>query len=440
VKKKGKMKTKNKVLTLLEIVIVLCSVFFLALPAIAAEQTTQTITTTSEDKYVLGVYGNANEDDTIDMRDLTYVKLMFFGKKPETGLADAKYDGKINPLDFIQIKLIIVGKEKELTIVDDRGRIKVFKLPMKRIICIDDDEGEPIRVLGAEDLVVGVGTSLVTHDIILPEMSKLPTVGSTWGGIDYEKLLSLRTALFLAPSLSGQAPKIEEELEPYGVQVFLAMFNIPTEVVENIKKLGYLIGKVDKAEEFADFHEEVINKIKARVEGLPEDKKPRVYMEQCFGKYKTSSKGWKHDDICTMAGGINIAHDLAGDMYWAFNVDPEWVVEQNPDIIIKEVSSKCGFGVEDATEMKAAREEIMNRPELANVNAVKKGNVYVVSSDIARSGLQGFVMAAYMAKWFHPDIFKDLDPESIQQGYVDRFLRVDYDVKKGTFVYPSLED
>jgi hypothetical protein len=108
------MKTKNKQLAVVEIAIVLCSVFLVAIPAIATEQTMQevsacTVTTASEDDYVLGIYGNANEDDTIDMRDLTYVKLIFFGKKPETELADAKYDGKINPLDFIQIKLIIVG-------------------------------------------------------------------------------------------------------------------------------------------------------------------------------------------------------------------------------------------------------------------------------------------------------------------------------------------
>jgi hypothetical protein len=64
------MKTKNKVLALLEIAIVLCSVFLAAIPAIAADQnqtmqkmTASTITTASEDDYVLGIYGNANEDD-----------------------------------------------------------------------------------------------------------------------------------------------------------------------------------------------------------------------------------------------------------------------------------------------------------------------------------------------------------------------------------------
>jgi len=59
---------------------------------------------------ILEIYGNANEDDTIDMRDLTYVKLIFFGKKSETELADAKYDGKINPLDFILLPLLPVSQ------------------------------------------------------------------------------------------------------------------------------------------------------------------------------------------------------------------------------------------------------------------------------------------------------------------------------------------
>ena len=53
------MKTKNKLLAMVEIVVVLCSAFLVAIPAIAAEQTTQevsasTVTTASEDDYVLG--------------------------------------------------------------------------------------------------------------------------------------------------------------------------------------------------------------------------------------------------------------------------------------------------------------------------------------------------------------------------------------------------
>jgi iron complex transport system substrate-binding protein len=447
-KEGDKKKMKTKTLALAEIAIVLCSVFLVALPAIAAEQTTKevsasanAITTASEDDFVLGVYGNANEDDTIDMRDLTYVKLIFFGKKPETELADAKYDGKINPLDFIQIKLIIVGKEKELTIIDNiNEKVKTFYLPVKTIIAVDDNDGESIRLLGAEDMVIGVGASLPVHDIILPEMSKLPTVGSPWGGgFNYEKILELKPDLIVAPAM-WPMKELEEKVEPYGIQVLLLMPNIPSETQEDILQLGHIIGKIEKAEEFVDFYRNHIGEIDERVEGLSEDEKPRVYHE-VWGDYKTSSKGWVIDDVCIIAGGINIAHDLGGGLANVLpEVDPEWVIEQNPDIIIKITSGRnCGYGVEDVTEMKAEREAIMNRLELANVNAVKNGNVYVVSLDLIASGPHPLILAGYCAKWFHPDLFEDFDPEASHQEYIDKFMRIGYDVKKGAFLYPPLE-
>ncbi|MCK4736432.1 MAG: hypothetical protein KAT65_28520, partial [Methanophagales archaeon] len=68
------MKTKDKILATVEIAIVLCSMFLVALPAIAADQATQkasanaiTVTAASENLALPGqqVYGDANEDDTI---------------------------------------------------------------------------------------------------------------------------------------------------------------------------------------------------------------------------------------------------------------------------------------------------------------------------------------------------------------------------------------
>ena len=71
------MKTRNKIVALVEIAVVLCSMFLVALPAIAAEQETQKVsasevTAASEDDFILEIYGNANEDECIDMRDYTY--------------------------------------------------------------------------------------------------------------------------------------------------------------------------------------------------------------------------------------------------------------------------------------------------------------------------------------------------------------------------------
>ena len=435
------MKTKNKLLALVEIAIVLCSVFFLALPAIAAEQTMQTqevsatantITTASEDDYVLDIYGNANEDDTIDMRDLTYVKLIFFGKKTVTELADAKYDGKINPLDFIQIKLIIVGKEKELTIVDSAPsyRIVTVKKPLKRIVSGHQLAIEMMRSLKLEkDRIVGVSSDVHKNNIFFPEFSDYPYVG-IWP-LDIEKVLSLNPdAVFLYPS--SYYDEETKKLEDAGITVLRYDWYRPGNIyVEEVKKLGYIIDKEEEAEEFLEFYEGCMDTIKERVEGIPEDERPRIYLET-GETYKTAGKDTGYHQKLEMVGSNNIFSDLSGYP----DVDPEEVIKRNPEIILKMPYWEGGYKEDDLTVFKDMWNEIRSRPELESVLAVKNKRIYILSNDV--SAAKHFIGISYMAKWFHPDIFKDLDPKAIHQEYLTRFQGLDYDLDKhGVFVYPE---
>jgi iron complex transport system substrate-binding protein len=440
--KKKKMKTKTKILALLEIAIVLCSVFLVALPGmvIAAEQTTQkasanTITTASEDDYVLGIYGNANEDDTIDMRDLTYVKLIFFGKKPETELADAKYDGKTNPLDFIQIKLIIVGKEKELTFIDFCEKSVTVKKPVRRIVVLADPQADAIRVLEAEDRVVGIGSGLADEDILLPVMSKLPTVGSWSPAPDYEAILDLESDIILPLGKHGE--ELEEKLEPY-VTVVRFSFKKPENMAKEMMELGYILDKEKEAKEFSDFYSGVLNMVKERTEELSEDEKPRVFYCAFPDHYRyyaiLPNQGW--GQLLTIAGGNNIAADLPANM-----VDLEWVLVQNPDVIIAHELSRLpsGYDTDDITGAKKRVEQLMDEPGWEHIPAVRDRKVYIEADD-SSNGPQSIVTIIYMAKWFHPDLFKDLDPEAIHQEYLDRFQRIDYDLgEHGVFFYPPIE-
>jgi iron complex transport system substrate-binding protein len=448
-----KMKTKNKILASLEIAIVLCSVFLVAIPAIAGDQTTQkasasTITTASKDDYVLGVYGNANEDDTIDMRDLTYVKLIFFGKKPETELADAKYDGEINPLDFIQIKLIIVGKEKELTYVDVCGEAETVHKPIKRIADLSAGFAtEVMRALDAEDTIVGVSNSIKKKPVFFPELSKLPLIAGSWYTPDYEAILgqnpdAVITYIPWAKNWVLKKNKWKEKLP--GVQIISLGFVNPTGaeytgaagvgkhsgILENTRKLGYILDKEDEAKEFCDWYEGWLSKVKERTDGLSEHEKPRVYTE--WHQDYRFLKG-RHHQICILAGGIDLLDDLPTTSGY---VDPEWVIEQNPDIIIIAHSAGLSYGTDDPSGMKAIRDGVLNRPELANVAAVKNDRVYVGIA--LTNGPRTIVAITYHGKWYHPELFDDLDPKAIHQEYIDRFCHIDFSVyEHGVFVYPE---
>jgi len=56
------------------------------------------------------LFGDANEDDIIDMRDVTFTVRIILGLEEPTELADANQDGRIDALDVTRIGLIILGR------------------------------------------------------------------------------------------------------------------------------------------------------------------------------------------------------------------------------------------------------------------------------------------------------------------------------------------
>jgi iron complex transport system substrate-binding protein len=415
--------------------------------------TANEVTTTSEDDYVLGIYGNANEDDTIDMGDVVYIKLAIFGKKSKTELCDAKYDERINVLDVIQTKLIILGKEKELTFEDAAGAVITVNKPVERIIVDSKENAEIIRIVNVKDKVVGVAHwGIANNEIRFPELSKLPYVRD-----DYEAMLSLNVDLLMTQT-AGKGETARKKLPGVAV-VFLGMYypvlSNPdgSPFTDGERKLGYILDREEEAEEYINWRIGWINEIKSRTEGLSEDEKPRVFITGpgiCEGQSpRTPAKVTTLPQICILAGGKNIAEDdIPKFVQSGYNVDLEWVIEQNPDFILVHVVRYTGGGKtgypshgydeDDPTEVKEMRDTILNRPELANVNAVKTGNVYITGGNFRNDATGGVTGAAYQAKLFHPDLFEDLDPEAIHQEFLE-LQHFDYDLDEhGVFLYPPI--
>ena len=424
------MKTKSKVIVLVEIALVLCSLFLVTLPvtAIAAE----------EDDLVLDIYGNANEDDTIDMRDLTYVKLIFFGKKPETELADAKYDGKINPLDFIQIKLIIVGKEKELTIVDSRDNIVTVKKPVEKIVTTcSTRSAEAIRAIGARDRIVGVDEYVLKRVRFFPEISKKESVGGWPPNTDIEKILELKPDVVIAYATFGHhAEQLDDKLKGTDIPVVGLDFFNPETLRNEMKILGYLLGEKENADKFLEWRDDHVNDITKRVSGISEDRKPKVFID-LFGHKggntrTTYGKSAGMYELSVMAGGRNIAADLLG-MYP--RVEVEWILKQNPNVIVGVESKNTGYETDDKAVFKQYHGNLVGLPGFEKISAVENDRVYIIDLHIT-GGLAEVVGFSYMAKWFHPDLFEDLDPHAIHQEYLTEFQGLDFDVsEQGIFVY-----
>ena len=455
----GKGFTENtswkKRLALAEIAIVLCLVFLVALPAIAADQTTQkvgacTITADSEE-YVRGpldVFGNANEDGTIDMRDTTYIKLVIFGKKPKTDLADANNDGKVSMLDVGQTKLIILGKEKKLTLIDLADRTVTINKPIERVVLGSARHmHEFVAVEGGEDpfkKIVGWGPDLKAYDRDtynkyiekFPEIEDIPEVGYHYKGtFSVEKVITLNPDVVVFPlwivEYEGVGDDINK-LEKAGIPViYIDYYTKPFEnPVPSTLLLGYVLDKEERAQDIVNFYKEQSNEVYSRIERIDKPK-PKVYVE-CgskepseYGNTYGSDKGW--GAVVVICGGINIAEDIPGGP-----INPEYLLDANPDVIMisgsywpaTPGSMRLGYYA-DPKESRELLTAFTKRPGWDTLNAVKNNRVCSIFHGFSFriynfAGLQAF------AKWFYPDEFTDLDPEERLKEFHERFLPVDY--------------
>ena len=410
----------------------------LALPAGAAD-------------YTLGIFGNANEDDTINMQDVTYTELIILEYRDETELADAKYDGKINMQDVTQIELVILGKEKELTIVDSADRIVTVKKPIERIIPFSTQVTETMRSLKAADKIVVVSTYVTKRRVFFPELVDLPCVGNL-KAIDYEKIVELRPDIFFwfPESRGGALDEVADNFEsllPSSALVRISCNpgDIPEHIyIEEVMKLAFILDRKDEAEEFLDFREECLNQVEGNVEVLSDDEKPRVfytYPSSFPGPCYTANRLGSVHSVIVNAGGINIAADM-GTVSFSSRpaIDPEWVIKSDPEIILG--SASIGYPMEKPieAEMVALRDKIMSQPGWGHIAAVRSDKVYLVEARLFSSP-HNFIGTAYLAKLFHPDLFEDLDPQAIHQEYIDKFCGIDFDVKNdGVFIYPLAEE
>ena len=442
------MKTKNKLIALVEIAVVLCSLFLVAIPAVVAEQNQElqkasmsAITTASEDDYVLEIYGNANEDDTIDMGDVVYIKLAIFGKKPKTELCDAKYDGRINVLDVIQTKLIILGKEKELTVVDAEGAAKTVSMPVEEIVVLNAVSAEAIRAVGAKDRISGIEGATAKRTKFFPKISRLPSVGSG-NKPDLEKILEMKPDIVIAYAPGVYNPGhegLEDKLEPTITVVRLDFYKIET-VREEMLRLGYLLNAQDNARKWLEWCDSYVNAIENKISEIPEKDKPDVFLDWCAAgtvNRHTQAKGAGFHMLCEKAGGNNIAADLSVRYP---TVELEWIIRKNPDIIVgyahgRRFKGGSGYEVDDISYLRAYHNEITELPGFEHLLAVENNRVYIMSSSLV--GSPGYLVGfSYMAKWFYPKLFEDLNPQALHQEYIDEFCGIEFNVKEhGVFVY-----
>ena len=406
--------------------------------------------------FVLEIYGNANMDEYLDQADLDYIRDIAAGKTEPTKLADANYDGDVDEEDIEQVQAILDGRETRITYIDILGEAETLNKPIKRLVNMGYNGVEMTRILGAEDLLVAYGADRSAHKTYLPELSDLPSVSPDEGAqaenADFERIIMLKTDALQtniergSSSTAGRAQKdIFKKNLPDVPLISLNMRELDV-LVKNVRTYGYLIDHEKEAEQFIKWYTEYYNLFESRTKDIPEEERPTAFFEYASEPYNCYASGSNLGQVLVLAGGKNIIDGAVGpddpQYKGMIAADPEFIVKENPKYIFEAVASwgDGGYETDDLSKMTASRDQVLNRSELVNVDAVKENQVYCLDYFLLIGAGNNIIGTAYLAKLFYPDLFEDIDPVAIHQEYVDRFCRIDFNVEeKGAFLYPPYD-
>ncbi|MCA1491368.1 ABC transporter substrate-binding protein [Ensifer sp. NBAIM29] len=343
-------------------------------------------------------------------------------------------------------------------VTDVTGREVEVNVPIEHVIL---GEGRQIYFVGALDKeepfkrVVGWRDDLTKADpesyaaflAKYPQIAKLPTFGGMKDGtFDIEQAVALKPDVMLmnidAKTATEEAGYIEK-LEKVGIPlVYVDFREKPMENTEpSMRLIGKLFGKEEKAEQFIRFRAEQIAKV-TDVLSKANPERPLVFMERAGGYSDDCCMSFGDENFGKMvefAGGRNMAKDIIPGTFGTVN--PEQIIAANPDQVIITGGNWEGYvpggnwvGVGYGADEKEALRKLENltkRPAFTGVKAVKEGNVHAIWHQFYNNPYQ-FVAIQQIAKWLHPDLFKDLDPEVTFKELHERFLPLPY--KSGYFV------
>jgi len=175
-----------------------------------------------------------------------------------------------------------------------------------------------------EDEVVGV-SSYCNYP---PEARSKEVVGD-FSRANIEKIVSLKPDYIFCTGLE-QMP-IVEQLKRLNLKVYVFKSSSFRELYDSIIDMGEITEREYQAQALVSSMQEEMESISRKLQMVPEERKPKVFIEIWHDPLTTAGGGSFVDELVSAAGGINIAGDI-GRPYSTFSV--EEVIKRDPEFII----------------------------------------------------------------------------------------------------------
>lgn len=147
------------------------------------------------------------------------------------------------------------NKKDDIQVVDSTGNIKTITKPVNRIVVLNPDAAQAVKVLGKEDRIVGIDASIEVQPTLFPNISKLPSIGIAAPIIiNIEAIKRLNPDLVIAYSPGIYNPgydSLEAKLEPEIQVIRLDLYSLP-DLKDEMLTLGKILDAEEEAEEYVN--------------------------------------------------------------------------------------------------------------------------------------------------------------------------------------------
>ncbi|MBY7141858.1 ABC transporter substrate-binding protein [Virgibacillus sp. NKC19-3] len=260
----------------------------------------------------------------------------------------------------------------------------------ERIVSVIPSNTEIAFALGLEDEIVGVSD----NDNYPEEVQEKESIGGM--ELNVEVILSLDPDLVLAHESSVEATQEGlEQIRDAGINVFVVNDAQDMEgTYQSIEQIGQVTGSQDEAEEMVSDMEEGFASLHEQAEEIPEEEQKSVFFEVSpEPDLFTAGQNTFFDSLLQVVGADNAAGEQDG---WV-PIDPETIVELNPDVVI----TTYGHYSDDPVE------QVISRDGWESMTAVENEDVYDIHSDlVSRPGPRLVEGAKEIAEVVYPEYFE----------------------------------
>ncbi|MCP9276901.1 ABC transporter substrate-binding protein [Mycolicibacterium arenosum] len=346
----------------------------------------------------------------------------------------------------------------ETVITDVLGREVTVKVPSARIL-VDGgrliyttamlNKNDPTdRIVGwPDDLTQNDPGTLTTYEAKFPQIKDIPTTGDLWdGSFSVEQAIQLQPDVFVVGASdfpAAQDAGTIDQLERAGIPTVVVDYFVDPlkNTVPSVELLGRLFDKDKEATDFTTYYRAKMDGVKARIDSASAPPTP-TFLWRAPGYFECCSSFAKSNlaAMVTYSGGVNLADDMLPGQQGT--ISPEAVLADNPAVIIATGAnwspdtpaapgSFVPLGYDDAAERARThlRSIVDRQPGFPDLQAVKDRRTYAVWHHFYDSPYN-FLAVEWFAKWQHPELFQDIDPDAGLRELHEKFLPVE---PTGTF-------